>query len=76
MTEFQGQKSCEEFNTLWKIFTTAARDPACGNVVFVIDGLDEYEESTRTLLIDSLVMIYSEHEKPGKMDTFLKFIVN
>ena len=73
MTEFQvkGEKFTEEFGTLWKIFTTAATDPDCGNVICVIDGLDECEESTKVQLIKSWVDFYS---KPNAKKPFLKFI--
>ena len=74
MTEFRNknQKFTEEFGTLWKIFTTAARDRSCGNVICVIDGLDECEELTRVQLIKSLVEFYS---LPNENKPFLKFIV-
>jgi ankyrin repeat protein len=74
MTEFQikGQKFTEEFGTLWKIFTTAATDPGCGNVICIIDGLDECEESTKVQLIKSWADFYS---KPNANKPFLKFIV-
>ena len=73
MTEFQikGEKFTEEFGTLWKIFTTAATDPGCSNVICVIDGLDECEESTKVQLINSWVDFYS---KPNTNKPFLKFI--
>jgi hypothetical protein len=74
MTEFRNkeQKFTEEFGTLWKIFTTAATDPGCGNVICVIDALDECEESTRVQLIKCWVDFYS---KPNANKPFLKFIV-
>ena len=74
MTEFRikGQKFTEEFGTLWKIFITAATDPGCGNVICIIDGLDECEESTRVQLIKRWVDFYS---KPNANKPFLKFVV-
>jgi ankyrin repeat domain-containing protein 50 len=73
MAEFQikGEKFTEEFGTLWKILTTAATDLGCGNVICVIDGLDECEESTKVQLINSWVDFYS---KPNTNKPFLKFI--
>ena len=74
MMEFQnkGQKFTEELGTLWKIFMTVATDPGCGNVICVIDGLDECEERTRVQLIKSWVDFYS---KPNANRPFLKFII-
>lgn len=76
--EFQtkGQKFIEEFGTLWNIFMAAVADPACGNVICVIDGLDECEATTRDYLIKSLLNFYREAEhRITNNSTSLKFIV-
>ena len=64
MGEFhtKGQKFAEEFSTLWKILLAATTDPSSGNVICIVDGLDECEESTRRLFIDSLIALYSAQE--------------
>ncbi|KAK9439939.1 Ankyrin repeat-containing domain protein [Metarhizium brunneum] len=72
--ENKDQKFTNEFSTLWDICTTALNDADCGNVICVLDGLDECELLTRNLLIDSLIKFFSAS---GSRDTnsFLKFIV-
>jgi NACHT domain len=73
--ENKGHKFTEEFGTLWDIFTNAVTDINCGNVICVIDGLDECEEPTRTSLIRSLIKFYSKDSDRRSTNSFLKFIV-
>ncbi|EXU95517.1 ankyrin repeat protein [Metarhizium robertsii] len=72
--ENKDQKFTNEFSTLWDICTTGLNDADCGNVICVLDGVDECELLTRNLLIDSLIKFFSAS---GNRDTnsFLKFIV-
>ena len=56
----KGEKFKEEFGTLWRIFKAATTDPDCGNIVCIIDALDECEEPTRAELVRSLVNMYDE----------------
>jgi hypothetical protein len=76
MTQFKnkGQKFAEEFQALWSIFMSAAADPECGNVICIVDGLDECEKLTQDQLIKSLVGFYSGLERQDT-SVFLKFIV-
>ncbi|KAF8241787.1 hypothetical protein K440DRAFT_676974, partial [Wilcoxina mikolae CBS 423.85] len=79
MEEFKGkgEKFTKELGVLWRIFTAATTDPDCGNVICIIDGLDECEESTRNELIKFLVSIYvpANHTARNTDETFLKFIL-
>ncbi|KAI5840896.1 hypothetical protein BZA05DRAFT_427763 [Tricharina praecox] len=63
--------------TLWRIFRAATTDPDCGNVICIIDALDECEESTRKSLIDSLVSSYTPAIGTGRStgETLPKFIL-
>lgn len=70
----KGKKFAEEFNTLWEILMVVATDPDCGNVICVIDGLDECEGSSRELFVKSLVRSYMERQSQDS-NHFLKFIV-
>jgi len=79
MKEFKSKdkKFTEGLDTLWNIFTAATTDPVCGNVICIIDGLDECEKSTRDKLIHYLVQIFTP---PGPIgcnsnEVFLKVIV-
>ncbi|KAF8536548.1 hypothetical protein BDD12DRAFT_918318 [Trichophaea hybrida] len=79
MEEFKGkgEKFTKELGVLWRIFTAAATDPGCGNVICIIDGLDECEESTRNELIKFLVSIYLPANCTARNtdETFLKFVL-
>ncbi|KAI9794399.1 MAG: hypothetical protein M1816_005468 [Peltula sp. TS41687] len=75
--EFQNKESkvVEEFGTLWDIFTSCLADPACGNVICVVDGLEECEASGRDFLIKSLVRFYKEVEGQKTDRNSLKLII-
>jgi hypothetical protein len=77
MTEFlsKGRSFTGEFTTLWTILLKAAADPDCGNVVCIIDALDECEEVTRAELIRSLVMFQSNIGNRNGTKPLVKFIV-
>ena len=53
----KGKRFTENFHSLWEVFTRAVEHS--GNVICVIDALDECEKSTRSILMDSLVKFYS-----------------
>ncbi|KAF8540576.1 hypothetical protein BDD12DRAFT_833045 [Trichophaea hybrida] len=77
MLEYQnkGQKILRGFHTLWGIFIKSVADPACGKVILIVDGLDECELKTRTLLTRSLVEYFST-ENPGReSQSFFKCII-
>ena len=71
--EANGIKLPELFSRMWAILLHAAADPEAGEIVCVLDALDECEESGRHSLIDALNEFYC-----GRSDIeqgFLKFIV-
>ncbi|KAI9767544.1 MAG: hypothetical protein M1840_005581 [Geoglossum simile] len=74
-SEKKGQIFSAEFGSLWRILLAAAADPDCGGVMCVLDGLDECEEPTRVLLLDSLAKLYVEYRKGSRSKNSLKFIV-
>ena len=49
-----GKALSTTFSKLWSIFTTAATDPLAGNVVCVLDALDECDELEQLQLIKAL----------------------
>jgi ankyrin repeat protein len=69
--EETGAKFHESFEELWQILLDAAGKPEAGEIVCLLDGLDECEESARYKLIDKLKAFYSG-EKSG---VALKFLV-
>ena len=74
----KGAQFTKESDTLWRIFKAATTDPNCGDVICIIDALDECEESTRKELIESLVSISSSANRTGRntdSESFPKFIL-
>ena len=72
--EANGKKLREMFHTLWNILIAVAADPACGNVVCIIDALDECEEVSRHPFLESLVRFFSKSTDTEEK-SFLKTIV-
>lgn len=74
-TEFEanGMKLPELFSRLWSILLIAHADPEAGEIICVLDALDECEVSGRRNLIDALNGLY--HRLSDKGRGSLKFIV-
>lgn len=70
-----GSKLCDLFEPLWNILTTAIMDPEVGEVVCILDALDECEESGRFELIERLNHFYSKSAEHTRSETRLKFMV-
>jgi hypothetical protein len=77
MSEFKdnGSKLPGLFRALWNILTKAAADPEAGDVICVLDALDECEESGRFELIDTLNYFYRNTAGDRGDHTTLKFLV-
>ena len=76
MEEFKskGKRFTQDFSSLWKIFTGAVADS--GNVICVIDALDECERLSRNILLNSLVKFYSDaNADKGTSGGYLKIIL-
>jgi len=71
----KGDLITAEFRTLWKILIAAATDMTSGNVICVIDGLDECEESSRNMFMRELAKFYNKSAGQRKT-SFLKFIIS
>lgn len=63
------------FGKLWNILTKAAADPKAGEVICVLDALDECEESSRFKLIDTLNHFYRNAFGNRGDNTILIFLV-
>jgi hypothetical protein len=70
----KGQNFAQEFGTLWNILMTVLKEPG-HNLICVLDGLDECEESTRDMLIKQLSTFYSKSGGAEAESSFLKVIV-
>jgi hypothetical protein len=60
-----------EVDTLWDILVTAVADGGCGDVICVLDALDECEEVTMARLIRHVTPLPASQAS----DTPLKFLV-
>lgn len=70
--ENHGERLHTMFSTLWDILEEAASDPEAGEIVCILDALDECKESAREELIKKLGDFYSVK---NKKITKLKFLV-
>ncbi|KAL8740703.1 MAG: hypothetical protein Q9190_006623 [Brigantiaea leucoxantha] len=70
-----GKKLREVFSELWEILVKSAQDLEAGEVICILDALDECEEDARKQLITKLVAFYSELESQDASLFTLKFLV-
>lgn len=68
--EIVGEGFTSSFSKLWNAFLIAAMDESAGEIVCVLDALDEYAESERSQLIGKLHRLYIKEP-----DFNLKFLV-
>ena len=64
----------EAFDDMWDILLKAASDPNAGEIICVIDALDECEQTSRLQLLDRLITFYSRPDLKTT-STVLKFLV-
>ena len=69
-----GRKLRDEFTELWEVLIKSAADPQAGDIICVLDALDECEENARNQLIGKLIYFFSEavYQHPSLK---LKFLV-
>ena len=68
-----GKKLRDEFTELWEVLLKSAADPRAGDIICVLDALDECEENARNQLIGKL--IYFSQEVYQHPSLKLKFLV-
>ena len=61
------------FDSLWDILIDATADPKAGEVVCILDALDECENSEQKMLISALERLYSNSKEAGSPS--LQFLV-
>ena len=67
--------SGDTFSELWDILVKSASDAEAGQIVCVLDALDECEENSRHQLIDELVGFFSRANAERPPSIALKFLV-
>ena len=70
-----GSNLCGMFGELWGILVDVSQDSNAGEIVCVLDALDECEETERNKLIGKLVDFFSARAEQTKPDIRLKFLV-
>lgn len=68
-----GTKLRDAFSELWEILTKCAQDSEAGEIICIIDALDECEKHSRCQLQDELVRFSSQVDKSSSHK--LKFLV-
>lgn len=64
----------DNFSVAWDIFVQAASAPEAGEIICVLDALDECEERSREQLIETFKRLYLDDQKCSEMK--LKFLVS
>lgn len=65
----------KEFEELWQLFIAAATDPEAGDVLCVLDALDECREDDRQKLIGRLEALYTGPAIHSGRGSRLKFLI-
>jgi len=71
----EGNQLPQSFHKLWSILVKAASDSQAGQVVCILDALDECEESGRYQIIDALNKYYQRAPASGQSTPRLNFLV-
>jgi ankyrin repeat protein len=71
----EGSNLSQLFIKLWSILVAAVNDPKAGEVICVLDALDECEESDRYTIIETLSRFYRHSAGEGGKNATLKFLV-
>ncbi|KAL5356421.1 hypothetical protein BJX96DRAFT_171598 [Aspergillus floccosus] len=70
-----GQGLAQNFSELWRILTECASSPNAGEIVCVLDALDECSEESRQQLFSKLNEFYRQPRRPAELLSKLKFLV-
>ncbi|KAL9629835.1 MAG: hypothetical protein Q9164_006703, partial [Protoblastenia rupestris] len=70
-----GQKLKDMFSELWQILIRSAKDPNAGEIVCVLDALDECTKDSRKQLLKKLVSFFSDTRARKDSLIRLKFLV-
>jgi ankyrin repeat protein len=72
----EGAKLTESFHKLWSVFMSIAADSTAGDIVYILDALDECAEEGRCQIIEALSRFYKQEAAPSSSSRCqLKFLV-
>ncbi|KAK5636929.1 hypothetical protein RRF57_012641 [Xylaria bambusicola] len=67
--QFKGRRTLtESFSSLWKIFISAAQQSSSGDIICIIDGLDECKKGDKKKLIAALNLLYYSGSYPKTLN--------
>ena len=69
-----GPNLTKNFTELWKLLIKCAETPGAGEIICLVDALDECKDATERL-IDKLVEFYSQNKSSGSSSLRLKFLI-
>ena len=70
-----GRKLRDNFSELWRMLVQSARDPEVGDIICILDALDECEQDARDQLVDQLISFSLQAETLADCKFSLKFLV-
>ena len=70
-----GEKLAEMFSELWANLLQSARDPIPGEIICILDALDECQPDERQQLLNALIEFYSALDSQSNADIRLKFLI-
>ncbi|KAJ5652010.1 hypothetical protein N7507_009436 [Penicillium longicatenatum] len=73
LTKFgtDGERLTKSFNDLWSIFTNVTADPKSGEIIFILDALDECQKDGRDRLIEAV----TRFQQGGPKSANVKFLI-
>ena len=69
-----GPNLTKNFTELWKLLIKCAETLGAGEIICLVDALDECKDATKRL-IDKLVEFYSQNKSSGSSLLRLKFLI-
>ena len=70
-----GEKLADMFSELWANLLQSARDPIPGEVICILDALDECQPDERQQLLNALIELYAALDSQSNADLRLKFLI-
>ena len=70
-----GEKLAEMFSELWPNLLQSAKDPIPGEIVCILDALDECQPDERQQLLNALIEFYSQLDFESNANIRLKFLI-
>ncbi|KAL6909169.1 hypothetical protein GGI43DRAFT_429787 [Trichoderma evansii] len=69
------KKLTKTFSELWRILESCAKSPNIGEIVCLLDALDECNRDSRLQLVEQLKKFYTEQENLSSHPSKLKFLI-